>query len=130
KMPDARRSIKVRLPSDDEARETLLRARLADDLVWSGDTSAPRYGGGMPPTIAQLYTTRFDESAWRDLYDPRFYSCVIKEISDPAALFDRRGVWSSPVQTYLELRSGDARADELAREVARYILNKQEMGME
>jgi hypothetical protein len=122
--PTARRTLKVKLPDDEASRAALLRERLGDDLVWSGDTSATLYGGGMAPTVARLYTTtRLDEQAWRDLSNARFYNCELHEIDDPPAFFDRCELWSSPVQAYLEMSNGDARAKELTRELERYILN-------
>jgi hypothetical protein len=116
-------TLKLKLPTDEAQREALLGERLGEAFMWSGDTSASRYGAGMPPTVARGYVSSTLRAAeWRDVISERFYNCTISEVSDADVYFDRRGAWSSPVQSYLELASGDARGRELAQSVSLSIL--------
>jgi hypothetical protein len=123
KQPAERVTLKLKLPTDEAQREALLGERLGEAFMWSGDTSASRYGAGMPPTVARGYVSSTLRAAeWRDVISERFYNCTISEVSDADVYFDRRGAWSSPVQSYLELASGDARGRELAQSVSLSIL--------
>jgi hypothetical protein len=118
--PTSRVELKLKLPSDPLLRDALIQERLGEGVaMWSGDTSASRYGAGMPPTVSVAYTSSaLQAHAWSDLLNERFYNCIIREVHDPTIFFDRRGLYASPVQSYLELASGDARARELAQSIS------------
>jgi hypothetical protein len=94
-------------------------------VVQTGFGSVESYAVMAKEPVRYFYCTDLD-AALGDAFEPtdRFANVTITETRDSAVYFDRRpGLVASPVQTYLELVSGDKRSRETAEQVRRVILS-------
>lgn len=102
----------------------------AGPLVATGMSSVSRYATMQREEILSVYCQ--DATRVQALLDAsasnRFPNVVLFETAEQPFYFDARiedGInWASPVQTYLELMSGDKRDKETAEQVQAYILRR------
>jgi hypothetical protein len=121
---------------DGDTMDALARGadRASLPVVLSGVSSVNRYAVMQRGDVLQVYcpnvATLLEQSVLVET--KRFPDIELMEVSDESVFFDSReenvpGVWSaSPVQTYLELMSGDKRDKETADQVKDFILSELE----
>jgi hypothetical protein len=125
--------LKMQLPLEEFFRRSANDAGPAPKLrtVLSGASAQDRYAGGLRADVPVVYTDDFNELKRRigDAWTPvdRFATLTVVETRDPTPYFDARrtenGAWiASPVQSYLELGSGDKRDAEMAQQIRARIL--------
>jgi len=96
-------------------------------VVLTGASSTEAYAVMAREPVQSFYCSDLD-GAIRSLGDDiretdRFANVSLLETRDDFVYFDRRpGLWASPIQTYLELLTGDKRERETADQVRRAIL--------
>jgi hypothetical protein len=115
---------KMRL-TPEELRDAFERAKAK--VVQTGFGSVGSYAVMAKEPMQYFYTTDIvsTRAALRDAFEPtdRFANVIFTETKDETVYFDRRpGTVASPVQTYLELVTGDKRSQETAEQVRRAIL--------
>jgi len=100
-------------------------------LVLTGASSQNRYAAGMRSDEVVAYCERISELRERvgDQWDEteRFADLTIIETSDRTPFFDARTergglTYASPIQSYLELATGDKRDQEMAGEIRKAII--------
>ncbi len=103
-------------------------------IVATGVSSVNRYAVMQRGDVLQVYCPNVANILEQSVLveTKRFPDIELLEVSDESVFFDSRenvpGVWSaSPVQTYLELMSGDKRDKETAEQVKDFILSELEL---
>jgi hypothetical protein len=96
-------------------------------VVRTGFGSVSRYAVMATEPMSYFYCSKLDATLAKlgGVFEPteRFANVSLSECADDTVYFDRRpGVVASPVQTYLELVTGDKRSRETAEQVRRAIL--------
>ncbi len=117
---------KTRL-APDEFRAALSRVGEEVRLVQTGFGSVGSYAVMAKEPMQYFYCSNLDAThdALGDAFEPtdRFANVSLGECKDDTVYFDRRaGLVASPVQTYLELVTGDKRSQETAEQVRRTVL--------
>ncbi len=106
-------------------------------LVLSGSSSHARYSAGMQSEDLIAYCDRLKDvrdrvgSGWKE--GDRFADLTVVQTDDRTPFFDARSdktglVYASPVQTFLELATGDKRDREMAEQVHEHIRRELESG--
>ncbi len=129
--PIITKSVSLRLakPFDDLAEKLERWNKSASKrIVQTGESSVDRYAVMAREPKVTAYCTSIDEVA--ELLgsnakpDDRFPNCTLLQTSESQVYFDtREGLVASPVQTYLELMTGDKRSKETAEQVRNSILS-------
>ena len=110
-------------------RLAALSAELKTPVVATGISSVSRYAVMQREDILSVYCPRATELLERlaPTTASRFPNLEIIDTQDATVFFDARQdegfYWASPVQTYLELMSGDKRDQETADQVKAFILS-------
>jgi hypothetical protein len=109
----------------EEFRSAFERAKAK--VVQTGFGSVGSYAVMAKEPMGYFYTTDLASvrRALGDAFEPtdRFANVTLTETKDETVYFDKRpGLVASPVQTYLELVTGDKRSQETAEQVRRAIL--------
>jgi hypothetical protein len=100
-------------------------------LVWSGRSSLDAYAVMGRDDVPVIYTDNITRllDAWGDgaKETTRFADFELAETDDATVFFDARPVnglpYASPIQAYVECKTGDKREKETADQVARVILD-------
>lgn len=135
--PRPLRTFVGKLPMDPEmlARRFQQTAReLGARLALTGASSVSAYAVMAREEVSSFYTSDIESlvEALKAQSPPieetdRFANIRLIETDDETAYFDAReqtgSIWASPIQTYLELMSGDKRDRQTAAQVARAILS-------
>jgi hypothetical protein len=134
--PQPRRSFVGKLPSDPDTlakRFKQTAGELETRLTLTGASSVSAYAVMAREEVSSFYTSDIEslvdalnaESPTIEETE-RFANVLLTETDDETAYFDVReqngSTWASPIQTYLELMSGDKRDRETAEQVAAAIL--------
>ena len=101
------------------------------NAVFSGKSSLDAYAVMGRDDQPVLYTVSIDRllESWGDRVQEtrRFADLEILETDEPTVYFDKRSQngmpYASPIQTYVECKSGDKREKEAADQVSRFIQN-------
>jgi len=97
--------------------------------IKTGESSASRYAITTPDQVVSVYVSKLPENY---IADDRFFNLVLNVTNDDFVFFDYKedkqtgDVWSSPIQTYLELLQMDKREKEIAETIKTAILGKYE----
>jgi hypothetical protein len=114
-------------------RLAALSAKIKAPIVASGLSSVSRYAVMQREEKFSIYCPLGDEllSLLAPTASSRFPNLEIIDTSDATAYFDAREekgfLWASPVQTYLELMTGDKRDQETAEQVKSFLIDKNGM---
>jgi len=136
--PQSRRTFSGKMPSDPETLAKRFKQTAKDletRLTLTGASSVSAYAVMAREEVSSFYTSDIESlvDALNAQSPPieetdRFANVRLSETDDETAYFDVReqngSTWASPIQTYLELMSGDKRDRETAEQVARAILNE------
>lgn len=111
--------------TSDELRDVLARAQAR--VIQTGFGSVGSYAVMARESMQYFYTTNLDavRRALGDTFEQtdRFANVTLTETRDETVYFDGRpGLVASPVQTYVELVTGDKRSQETAEQLRRAIL--------
>jgi hypothetical protein len=130
--PPTDRTLRGKTKLSPEALRDAL-ARVGEKVIQTGFGSVGSYAVMAREPMQYFYTT--DLAATRralgDQFEEteRFANVTFTATKDDTVYFDRRpGLVASPVQTYLELATGDKRSQETAEQVRRAILGPLEVG--
>ncbi|MFZ4572989.1 MAG: hypothetical protein ACOYN0_01245 [Phycisphaerales bacterium] len=131
--PERTAHLKMQLPLEEFFRRAEQPTGPAPKLrtMLSGASAQGLYAGGLRADVPVVYTDDFNElkrrigDAWTAV--DRFATLTVVETRDPTPYFDARrtenGEWiASPVQSYLELGTGDKRDAEMAQQIRARIL--------
>lgn len=129
--PVTRERVRLRLPEGRGPIPQLLRQQgqaLNLPMVATGASSATQYAVMQRGEMLSVYCPRLQTLLERlpDARSDRFPNLELIETEDETAYFDARQEggcwWSSPVQAYLELMSGDKRDQEAAEQIKSFLL--------
>jgi hypothetical protein len=108
-------------------------ARLGARLVFSGQTSAPKYAVLAREPVVVAYCDRSPDDIIAAMSikaerTDRFANLDLRQTDNTAVFFDAASekvvTYASPVQSYLELMAGDKRQQETAQQVRDFILRR------
>ena len=136
--PQSRRTFAGKILSDPETLAKRLKQTARDletRLTLTGASSVSAYAVMAREEVSSFYTSDVESLVdGLNAQSPpieetdRFANVRLTETDDETAYFDAReqsgSTWASPIQTYLELMSGDKRDRETAEQVARAILSE------
>ncbi|HHK41143.1 MAG TPA: hypothetical protein ENJ50_01890 [Planctomycetaceae bacterium] len=129
-LPNASRTVTCSVSSS--LRELYKQLRGETSAVLSGGSSVSAYAVMARDEVPVLYCRQIDEIL--DIWDGqisetnRFVDVELRQVRDTTVYFDRRidqsTPYASPVQTFLELSTGDKRDREVAEQVRAFILKE------
>jgi hypothetical protein len=118
---------KTKLAPEVFRKELAERASGQTRVVQTGFGSVGAYAVMATEPMQYFYCTDLDAAVGllKGVFEPaeRFANVTLSETKEAAVYFDRRpGLVASPIQTYLELATGDKRSQETAEQLRRTIL--------
>jgi hypothetical protein len=118
---------KTKLAPEAFRKELAARESGQTRVVQTGFGSVGAYAVMATEPMQYFYCTNLDATVRMlgDIFEPtdRFANVTFSETKEAAVYFDRRpGLVASPIQTYLELATGDKRSQETAEQLRRTIL--------
>jgi len=125
--PSINERLKLKLPGEIAEMSELLGTLLGDQRwIWSGESSAQRYGTTTSESVRKVYTSASIArlEVFKAYQDNRFYNCVVEPTNDDYIYFDSDGFWASRIETYLALSQLDKREQQVADEIAQQILRE------
>lgn len=123
--PSITKTIKIKCPGDPVH---WLNERF-QSWVRTGESSVNRYAITTPDQFVSVYVSKLPEDY---IAEERFFNLILNVTNDDFIFFDykedvkTRDMWSSPVQSYLELIQLDKREKEIAETIKAAILSKYE----
>lgn len=117
---------RITLPSNRSEAAQIVTRYLGTDWMWSGETSADQYAVTTPPSQFTIYAK--PQNGLLNLIsafeDNRFYNTTVIPVEEKSLFFGCKNNFSSPVQSYLELKRMDKREREIAEDIEKMILGK------
>ncbi len=129
-QPVIKKQTRLKISTENETMENFLSKKLKKTkipIVVTGISSVTQFAMMQPGEIFSVYCRDLEKFAalFPNSKTDRFPNLEILETDDETVYFDTRGgdslPWASPVQTYLELMTGDKRDMETAAQVKSFI---------
>ncbi len=128
--PFIKKQIRLKIPIENETIQKFISKKIKDiklPVVATGISSVTRFAVMQSNEIFSIYCPDLEKitALFSDTKNDRFPNLEIFETDDETVYFDTRQgdsfIWASPVQTYLELMTGDKRDKETAVQVKSFI---------